>query len=173
MKCPNCQGQLSTITYEGVQIETCPSCGGEWLDSDELGKIVRLRQQRFSEQEQQAIAQAEPVKGIKLADVDRDLTCPKCGGTTDAINYFVDTGIIIDRCTACHGFWLDGAELEKVQMLVEAWEARLPEDLKKLGPRMREIAAEVDAADDVEPSRIPLVGPYINSLINGLLKIRP
>jgi len=173
MKCPNCQGQLSAITYEGLQIETCPSCGGEWLDSDELGKIVRLRQQRFSEQEQQAIAQAEPVSGIKLADVDRDLTCPKCGGTTDAINYAVDTGIIIDRCTACRGFWLDGAELENVQMLTEAWEARLPEDLKKFAPRMREIAAEVEAADDVEPSRIPFVGRYINLFINGILDIMP
>lgn len=173
MECPNCQGQLSAITYEGIQVESCPSCGGEWLEGDELGKIVRLRQQRFSKQEQQAIANAEPVTGIKLADADRDLTCPKCGGTTDALHYAMDTGIIIDRCTACHGLWLGGGELEKVQMLMEAWEARLPEDLAKLRPRMREIAAEVEAADDVQVSRLPFVGRYINLFINGVLDIMP
>ena len=37
--------------------------------------------------------------------------CGKCGGEFSAL--FLD-GIIVDRCTVCHGVWLDQAELERV-----------------------------------------------------------
>lgn len=169
MNCPNCQGELTAVTYEGIQVETCPGCEGEWLDADELGKIVRIREAKFNEAECRALAAATPVKGVKLKDVDRDLTCPKCGGTTDPVHYGGDSGIIIDRCTVCNGLWLDGSELEKIQALVEGWEARLPEDLAKYGPMLKETAARVDRADDVEISHLRFVGKYINLFINRVL----
>ncbi len=171
MKCPKCQRTMSTISYEGIEIESCPGCGGEWLDAEELGKAVRIREQKFSESERRAIAESTTITGVKLANVDRDLLCPKCGGTTDAVNYGGDTGIVIDRCTGCRGFWLDEAELEKVQMLVEGWEDKLPEDLQQYGPRLRDVAARVDRDDDVSISRLPLVGPFINACINGILDL--
>ncbi len=37
--------------------------------------------------------------------------CGKCGGPFSAL--FLD-GLIVDRCTSCHGIWLDRAELERV-----------------------------------------------------------
>ncbi len=172
MECPNCRAQLSAVTYEGIEVETCTACAGEWLDSDELGKIVRIRQEKFSEEERRAIAESTSLTGVILAHVDRDLVCPKCGGSTDAVNYGGDTGIIIDRCTSCAGFWLDGDELEKIQALVEGWEDKLPEDLKKYGPQLREVAAKVDREDDVEISQLPLIGPFINSVINGILDLK-
>ncbi|MAG94633.1 MAG: hypothetical protein CMJ48_12925 [Planctomycetaceae bacterium] len=171
MNCPNCASGLRTITYEGVEIETCEGCGGEWLDADELGHVVRAREERFNEHERRAIAEATGITGVRLEDVDRDLVCPKCGGTTDAINYGGDSGIIIDRCTACHGFWLDGAELEKIQMVVEGWEDALPEDLAQHGPKLHDVAVQMDRDDDVTISRLPLVGRYINTLINGILDV--
>ena len=39
MKCPNCDNSLAAITYEGIRIETCPGCEGEWLDDNSLAKI--------------------------------------------------------------------------------------------------------------------------------------
>ncbi len=169
MQCPNCQQPLTTIDYEGVEIETCSSCQGEWLDADELGKIVRLREVKFDEQARRAIAESTTITGVILKDVDRDLTCPKCGGTTDALNYGADSGIILDRCTSCMGFWLDGDELEKVQMLVEGWDDALPDDLAKYGTKLRDVAAKMDAEDDVSPSRFG----FINSIINGILDFGP
>ena len=35
MKCPRCSAEMRTIDYEGAEIETCPTCGGEWLDQGE------------------------------------------------------------------------------------------------------------------------------------------
>ena len=167
MQCPKCNGSLRTIEYEGIRIETCDGCAGEWLDADELGHIVKAREVRFTPEERRAIAQATSITGVKLEKVDRDLKCPKCGATTDAINYGGDTGIIIDRCTGCGGLWLDGGELENVQRLVEGWEDGLEDDLAQYGPKLREVAGKVDADDDVTLSRFG----FINAAINGILDL--
>ena len=168
MRCPNCQSTLRGKQYEGVSVESCGSCGGEWLDGQELGNVVRIRETRFSEPERRAIVESTTITGVSLPDVDRNLTCPKCGGSTDPTNYGGDTGIIIDRCTSCHGFWLDGQELEKIQMLVEGWDDQLPEDLREYGTKLRDVAVQVDKSDDASPSRVS----FINSIINGILDIR-
>lgn len=169
MKCPNCSGSLEPITYEGIQIETCPECKGEWLDDRELGHINRAREIRFDPEERRAVAAATKIKGVNLDDVDRDLACPKCAGQTDAVNYGGNTGIIIDSCTSCGGLWVDAGELEKIQMLIEGWEDGLEGDLAKYGPSLRKIAREVDRRDDFDLSRFG----FVNSVINGILDILP
>ena len=167
MQCPNCKATLRTIEYEGIRIDTCDGCAGEWLDGAELGHIVNAREARFDEQERQAIAAAAKITGVALARADRDLECPRCAVRTDAINYAGDSGITIDRCPRCRGFWLDAEELETVQMLVEGWEDLLPEDLAKHGPRLRQIATEVESRLDVNVSRFA----FVNAIINGIIAI--
>ena len=169
MKCPKCDSSLTTITYEGIRLESCPGCQGEWLDDSELLQVTRAREERFDPQERRAVAEATKVKGVILENVDRDLTCPKCGGQTDPINYGGNTGLIIDRCTQCHGIWLDGGELEKIQMLVEGWEDGLDDDLAKYGKKLRDVARDVDRSDDCAPSRVG----FVNAIINGILDVMP
>ena len=172
MRCPHCEADLRTDFYEGIAIETCDHCGGEWIDSGELGKIVRLREEKFDPELRRAIAESTTIKPVALEKLDRDLQCPKCGGETDALNYGGDTGIIVDRCTDCHGIWLDRGELEKVQMVIEGWDDGLPDDLRKYSARLHDVAVQVDQADDVQTSRLPFIGRFINSAINGILDFR-
>jgi uncharacterized protein len=40
MKCPKDGYDLTSSTYHGVQIETCPHCGGMWLDAGELEAVA-------------------------------------------------------------------------------------------------------------------------------------
>ena len=40
MKCPKDGYDLGSSTYHGVQIETCPHCGGMWLDAGELDAVA-------------------------------------------------------------------------------------------------------------------------------------
>ena len=167
MQCPNCNAPLSTVEYEGIRIETCNECGGEWLDAEELKHVNRAREVKFSPEQRQAIVQATGIRGVKLADVDRDLRCPKCAGQTDPVNYGGDTGIIIDRCSSCDGIWLDASELEKVQQLVEGWADALEGDLAKYGPKLREVAAEVEGSTKFSHSR----SGFINAIINGILDL--
>jgi Zn-finger nucleic acid-binding protein len=40
LKCPKDGYDLASSQYHGVQIETCPHCGGIWLDAGELNVIA-------------------------------------------------------------------------------------------------------------------------------------
>lgn len=133
--------------------------------------IVKIREIRFTSEELSAIATLKPVPGVRPESVNRNLTCAGCGSAMEPINYGGTTGLILDRCTGCGGFWLDDVELEKVQILVEGWEAALPGDLQEFGARPRQIEVKWDEEDDVHPSRIPVVGQFINICINGILDL--
>ena len=39
MKCPKDGHDLGTSDFHGVQIETCPHCGGMWLDAGEVEAV--------------------------------------------------------------------------------------------------------------------------------------
>jgi Zn-finger nucleic acid-binding protein len=137
MQCPNCHSPLKQVDYEGILIETCESCEGEFLDDQELRHVTQARERKYDEETRRGLAKATKIQGVALAKVDRKRTCPKCGGATSAVNYGGDTGIIIDRCQQCRGIWLDGGELEKIEMLVEGWEDELPNDLKRYGLQLK------------------------------------
>jgi Zn-finger nucleic acid-binding protein len=40
MKCPKDGYDLLSSVYHGVQIETCPHCGGMWLDAGEIDAVA-------------------------------------------------------------------------------------------------------------------------------------
>ena len=40
MKCPKDGYDLASKEYHGVQIETCPRCGGMWIDADDLDAVA-------------------------------------------------------------------------------------------------------------------------------------
>jgi hypothetical protein len=41
MKCPKDGYDLASSQYHGVTIETCPHCGGMWLDAGELDAVAK------------------------------------------------------------------------------------------------------------------------------------
>ena len=41
MKCPKCGMDLTTIDFQGVKIDQCPSCNGTFLDAGELQEIMK------------------------------------------------------------------------------------------------------------------------------------
>jgi Zn-finger nucleic acid-binding protein len=45
MNCPKCNGELQARTSDDVEIDVCQRCGGIWLDSGELEKIMAISQQ--------------------------------------------------------------------------------------------------------------------------------
>lgn len=38
--CPKCPGELLSGNFEKIQIDTCNTCGGVWLDAGELQQIT-------------------------------------------------------------------------------------------------------------------------------------
>jgi len=53
MRCPKCGESLRKTPYRRIQVESCPACGGIWLDQEEVETLVGREEegwlQRFFE----------------------------------------------------------------------------------------------------------------------------
>ena len=167
MNCPRCASPLEQTVYEGVLIHGCNSCGGEFIGGENLGQIVRCRQEQFSPELKALLSDQCPAFGETAAQPERALCCPGCGEPMAVVNYGGDSGIFVDRCESCDGLWLDHEELEKVQIVMERW---ADEALGKLQAVQDEIElarnrARARTDNAFSGSRFS----FINALINKLL----
>lgn len=135
MNCPRCAATLKPVSYEGVEIETCPGCQGEWLDAGELQTIVSNWEENFSEEERARLDGVNRAHFGTTRSEGGTMTCPKCVGESklERFVYGGTSGITLDKCPSCEGIWLDENELEQVQMLAEEWQKTLGEDLDSYG----------------------------------------
>ena len=132
MKCPNClEESFITKKYESVEIDLCKKCQGIWLDNGELKLIVENRVTEFS-QKQINDTISYSFAGVPKKERDKKRPFPKCRHTLKAINYAVDSGIIIDICPQEHGIWFDHFELEKVQEFRDYWNDKVYDNQKAL-----------------------------------------
>jgi len=113
MKCLRCETVELEIQALGegadvVEVDVCPSCRGIWLDAAELAKID---DNFFVDVERMELLKATPAPG------DRGLSCPRCAKAPalEKVHPRGHKNLVIDTCPACHGFWLDRGELEKVR----------------------------------------------------------
>ena len=133
-ECPHCFETLKKSNFKkglwNVEIDTCSSCHGLFLDK---GELLRLTVNR-------------PLHNIttKYLGVDSDskLLCPSCGSIMDMES--ID-GIEIDVCLQCNGVWLDSDELEKLKELES-------KDIEQLSPE--KLAELYDAKSAVPTSGI-------------------
>ena len=169
MQCPQCRSELEPLKYEGASIYGCNTCGGEFVSAEELGHIVRLRQEQFSAELQAVLAERQPSFGVPDAEMARSLSCPGCSGPMRVANYSGDAGVFIDRCERCQGMWLDQQELEKVQLLMERWADEAPQQLRALSNELetarQEAAAQTSSA--FSGSRFAFVNAVINRLLDA------
>lgn len=168
INCPRCNTQMKEIDYEGVRIDTCPGCEGEWLDADELKKIVARREEVFTSDEIAKVRETidEP-QAVSQDELKEALSCPCCNVPMESFNYACTTGLILDRCGACRGIWMDKDELERVQILGEKWEQRLEADKAKYGAILSKVRAEQEAFEGVSVSRFGVA----NAFMTGLLRL--
>jgi uncharacterized protein with PIN domain len=48
IKCPRCSANLREEQRESVKLDTCPACGGIWLDKGELEMLMQVERGRPS-----------------------------------------------------------------------------------------------------------------------------
>jgi Zn-finger nucleic acid-binding protein len=160
-----CDLGLEPLVYEGVQIDACGTCRGQWLELGELKQITRAGAVRLSNEERRAIEAAIPAEPLPADATDRNLSCPRCRGSMKPLNYGSEGGLIGDRYDSC-GVWLDSGELERAQALADRWQAEWSEVLRGHGPRQRLTAGGVDRPSSVAFSRFG----FVNALINHALR---
>lgn len=162
MECPRCTKEiLKPNHYEGVEIDTCPSCKGAWLDLGEATHIVQIREKKFTSQTVTAALESAQ-GGIPEHEINHDLNCPKCSQAMKPVNYAVNSGIIIDRCKSNHGLWFDHQELEKIQAYREHWQDHVKENEAKLN----KLASEVpEMKDDKSPTVLFAIAKFFSDYL--------
>lgn len=110
MKCPRCAKEMGAqIKGQGAdvfEVDTCDTCGGIWLDAEELNKMddnffVAVEEITYSP--------------AKTNESDKSLGCPRCSGPMDKVHPEEFDTLVLDNCPTCKGFWLDAGELEKMK----------------------------------------------------------
>ena len=116
MKCPRSNTEATLAKLDEHEVFSCPECRGMYLAPGGLD------------------AMAEPHEGdLEFSTVDLDTfdhpdaspptNCPACdGGKMEKVEFNIHTGIILDYCRSCRGFWLDGGEIERINTEVKALE---------------------------------------------------
>ena len=163
MKCPRCSSGLKTIKEEGVEVQACPQCEGEWISSDELLEVVEHHNEVFSANE---IASMPAVSHEILTAEEDDhdeLNCPQCRARMEHFNYGDTSGIILHKCVQCDGIWVDKDQLEKVEMVVDGWKQSLEQDVKTYGPILQkiEMQEQVEIDKNVSISKIGFVSAIL------------
>lgn len=77
--------------------------------------FARLDFERRRNLEEEKHRKLEEDERKKLKDLHY-MRCPKCGMPLITVKY---KDLDIDKCTSCHGVWLDSGELEAVSQLAE------------------------------------------------------
>ena len=109
MNCPDCHAPLCQTDYHGINIDECPSCLGRWFDRDELRRAKDRTDQylRWLDFDPFAGDTSDP-EVIGFARL-----CPRCSHKMGVIGYET-SGVLIDKCSSCHGVWLNHGEFEKI-----------------------------------------------------------
>lgn len=115
MRCPIDKTAMKTISVYGGVLDVCIKCEGVWFDAKEFSYAMR----KFSE--------GTPDKSFdKWKEISVDSNYPKHFWQEDTVlcprdyskmrksDYAGDSGVHIDRCFKCGGFWIDGGEIAKL-----------------------------------------------------------
>ena len=97
MDCPRCSVPLTEVDlgasggeYAAVLIDTCPECGGVWLDKGEL-----------DQRDESVWTNAEELDFEVVAKDGPTAQCPKCSEALTSIAPAEAPDVVIDRCPAC------------------------------------------------------------------------
>jgi Zn-finger nucleic acid-binding protein len=107
MDCPRCNQPTTRHGVHGVPVERCARCAGMFLDRGDLNRVAEptAGDLEFCTLEQES---------FQHADGQGPTVCPRCGRDMDKVEFNIYTGIILDHCAQCGGFWLDGDELARI-----------------------------------------------------------
>ncbi len=167
MHSPITGAPMRAVEYEGCVIYECPDTGGELLSGDALSYIVKRREETFSPRLVQESGVEEPIFAQAVDETENILDCPCCATPMRVVNYAGDSGVFIDKCPKCGAVWLDNEELEKIQILMERWQDRAPEQLRQIAARLEHARRQAASHGDntFSASRFS----FVNALMNRFL----
>lgn len=104
--CPRDSAPLVEQRLHGIPVERCETCGGTWLDPDELD---RLESTEVDEEVRRGM--------VRYSERASELPCPVCARPMQEFNYRA-YNLQLDTCEE-HGYWLDAGEDRAVLDLIQ------------------------------------------------------
>src|SRR5436309_15570811 len=106
MDCLQCGTEMTNTSVQtrkaALSYDMFDTCGSLWLDAGELDKLA------FQVKGSIEYSSIEPTPGSSK----RRKNCPRCAGIAlDRVHFLKYTELVLDRCSSCGGFRLDGGEL--------------------------------------------------------------
>jgi hypothetical protein len=103
--CVKCNSILDKATFQGLEVDLCPKCGGLWLDRGEIARAAKLPEAELVRLRGLLTGKAgpPPVPTVAVAP------CPACPGSLSEVML---GAVRVDYCTRCQGIFLDKGELE-------------------------------------------------------------
>lgn len=119
MKCPKCNVDLKPAIRHKLQVNSCPSCSGMWLEHQELDQL-----------ENEVFDFGEHAKGTLVVDLTATTDkCPECATPLKKFRYrFYD--LEMELCENEHGYWLEQDEDTRVLELMSKEEKELKSKLR-------------------------------------------
>jgi Zn-finger nucleic acid-binding protein len=111
MNCPRCEHELKVVKVNGSELDACQDgCGGIWFDLFELEKMDQ------PDESAGWLLENMRVDVTRDVDIAKPLDCPRCDGIKlMRQRYPHEQHIMIDKCPACGGTWLDFGELFEIR----------------------------------------------------------
>ena len=113
--CVKCNSILDKATFQGLEVDLCPKCGGLWLDRGEITRTAKLPPTELS----RLRGLLTGAGGPPPVPTENKAPCPACPGTLSEV---VLGTVHVDYCGKCHGLFLDRGELEAAVQAVQARE---------------------------------------------------
>lgn len=151
--CPECGADLAGKIYDGVTFSECPQCAGVWFFEDDLKHIECEDVQNLDKID---LLEA-PIKPVAAPTMT--LACPMCGGAMGQYHFMEDNPILLHRCAACEGVWIEHGQLTQMAAAVEA--ANKPPTAEEMAaanqPLPMQHTGAVPQAMGSQPGQVPRV----------------
>jgi len=106
MNCPTCKTAMITLELADVEIDHCLNCGGIWLDTGELERLMDspLQARRLLDSFREDPAVAEQLRRCPICD--KKMAKIVVGSSKPPL--------WIDKCPRTDGLWFDRGELQDI-----------------------------------------------------------
>jgi uncharacterized protein len=111
--CVKCNSILDKATFQGLEVDLCPGCGGLWLDRGEIARAAKLPAQELAHL--RSLLTGQP--GPPPIPTESVAPCPVCPGSLAEVML---GNVHVDYCNKCQGIFLDRGELEAAVDAVRA-----------------------------------------------------
>jgi Zn-finger nucleic acid-binding protein len=109
--CVKCNSILDRATFQGLEMDLCPKCGGLWLDRGEITRASTLPEEELARLRGLLLGAGGPPP----VPTENKAPCPACPGRLAEV---VLGAVHVDYCGTCHGIFLDRGELEDALVAV-------------------------------------------------------